>query len=257
MAGLSSSLVSSFLSLARGEGWRGERAAFAEEDDDGKLISEQKRLERQREREVTRRLMSANRHSRFVSLMRYALPVAAVVLAVVLLSWPGASRVDSQALPQTSMSQREMINPHYRGVNRRGEPLEIQAARAVQSGDLESVVDLEAVRGRLVRSGGSFVDISADRGHYDQKENHLVLEGSVHIVDDAGYDLVTARAEVDLSTPAQAWGDQPVSGVGPQGRLSGNGFRITDEGKTVVVTGRAQIELPSARAVEGERGAEE
>jgi len=188
------------------------------------------------------RLAEAGRYSRFVALMRWALPAAAVVLGLVLLVWPNANG-DIRQLPQTTMGVREMINPHYRGVNTKGDPVEIVAARALQAGTLEEVIDLETIEATLVRAEGGKVTLEAKTGRYDQKNNTVVLTGSVHIVDEKGYDVVTETATILLNSPAQAFGDQPVTGKGPQGNIRANGFRITDEGKTVMFTGRSRLEL--------------
>lgn len=188
------------------------------------------------------RLAEAGRYSRFVALMRYTLPAAAVVLGLVLLTWPGANG-DLRDLPRTTMGQREMINPVYKGLNRKGEPVEVQAERALQAGDVAGEINLEKISATLTRAAGGLVTLSANTGRYDQKRNHLFLEGQVHIVDDAGYDLVTETARIDLNTPAKAWGTDPVTGQGPRGAIRGNGFRITDEGKTIVLTGRSRLDL--------------
>ena len=252
MARVSFPLMALFLSLVRGRGQavRGRRGR-EEQGGEGRKREEGRREEGREGNEVALRLRSAKRHSRFVAFMRYILPVSALVLAVLLLSWPGTNG-DVSSLPQTTMGQREMINLHYRGVNRNGEPLSITAARAVQSGDLEGIVDLFTISGTLQRTNGRAVTLSAAQGHYDYKKNHLVLEGDVRIVDDAGYDLLTPRAEVSLDSPAQAWGNAAVSGTGPGGQqVRADGFRITDEGRTIILSGRSQLVLPSARK-EGE-----
>ncbi len=193
------------------------------------------------------RLAEAGRYSRFVALMRYALPAAAVVLGLVLLTWPGANG-DLRNLPRTTMGQREMINPVYKGLNRKGEHVEVHAERAVQVGDVADVVTLEKISATLTRTAGGRVSLTANGGRYDQRRNHLFLEGQVHIVDDTGYDLVTETAQVDLNTPSRAWGTDPVSGRGPKGAIRGNGFRITDEGKTIVLTGRSRLDLNNGSA---------
>lgn len=192
---------------------------------------------------IREELAAAGRYSRFVGLMRRALPGAAAVMLIMLLVWPNQNG-DVRNLPTTSMGQREMTNPRYSGVNNKGEPMVVVASRAIQVGDMKDAIDLENVKAELTRSSGGWVRIESLKGQYNQENNRIVLTGEVHLTDNDGYDVVTDKAEIDLNSPSQAWSDQPVTGKGPQGNIQANGFRITDEGKTVVFTGRSRLELP-------------
>lgn len=191
------------------------------------------------------KIAAAQRYSRFVGLMRWALPAAVVVLLIMLFGWPSLT-ADLRDLPPTTMGQREMTNLRYSSQNAKGEPMVVTAARAVQVGEVADSIDLETVTARLDRQGGGWVTITSQTGRYEQKANHVILTGQVHLKDDEGYDVVTEKAEINLAEPAQAFGDQPVTGTGPKGRINANGFRITDEGKTVMFTGRATLNVPGA-----------
>lgn len=192
---------------------------------------------------VEQQLARAGQYSRFVGLMRWALPAAAVVLLLLLFVWPSAT-TSPRDLPQANSGFREMTNLKYTGLNAKNEPFSVTATRAVQQGSLEDMVQLSDVAGRLERTGGGWVNIASQTGSYDQKANRVQLTGAVHLTDDTGYDVTTELANIDLNTPAQASGDKPVNGKGPKGAVKANGFRITDEGKTVIFTGRARLDLP-------------
>lgn len=198
------------------------------------------------------KIAAAQRYSRFVSLMRWALPAAAAVLLVLLFGWPSLTS-DLKDLPATTMGQREMTNLRYSGMNAKGEPMRVTAARAFQVGEVADSVDLETVSARLDRQGGGWVTLAAQTGRYEQKANRVILTGQVHLKDDQGYDVVTEKAEINLTEPAQAFGDQPVKGVGPKGTINANGFRITDDGKTVMMTGRASLTVPAQSVPERAR----
>lgn len=181
-------------------------------------------------------------YSRFVHMMRRVLPLLAIALGALLLIWPSLQQ-DPRALPPTSMGIREMTNLRYTGQNSNGEPMVVTAAHAVQVGKLENTVDLTTVSATLTRQSGKTVTISADVGRYNQEKNHLTLTDNVHLVDDDGYDLTTSIAKIDLNTPAKAWGNAPVSGTGPKGKVNAQGFKVTDAGKTVLFTGRSRLDL--------------
>lgn len=192
---------------------------------------------------VQHHLEQAARYSRFVTLMRRLLPLTAGLVLMLLFVWPSL-QPDPRNLPEASSNQREMTNLRYSGLNSRNEPMVVVASRATQVGPMEAPIDLENVTAELTRANGSFVRLQSQTGRYDQKANHILLTGAVHVMDKAGYDITTESAEITLNTPAQAWGDKPVTGKGPQGNIRANGFRITDEGRTVIFTGRSRLELP-------------
>ena len=192
---------------------------------------------------IQEQIDAASRYSRFVALMRWALPVAAVLMLLALLVWPNANG-DVADLPTTSMGLREMTNLRYSGINAKNEPMVVTATRAIQQGDMNQAIDLENVKGELTRANGGWVRLQSLAGRYNQQTSRVTLTGEVHLTDSDGYDVVTELAEIDLKDSAEAWGDKPVNGRGPQGNIRANGFRITDEGKTVVFTGRSRLVLP-------------
>lgn len=192
---------------------------------------------------VREQLDAASRYSRFVALMRWTLPAAAGLMLLLLFVWPNQLG-DVRNLPQDSTGQREMTNLRYQGLNAKGEPMVVTASKAVQMGSLEEVVDLADVSARLERMGGGWASLQSQTGRYDQKSNRVTLTGQVRLRDHEGYDVLTDRAEIDLNHPAQAWGESPVTGRGPRGSINANGFRLSDEGKTVMFTGRSRLVLP-------------
>jgi lipopolysaccharide export system protein LptC len=105
-------------------------------------------------------------------------------------------------------------------------------------------MDLVRPEAELTRSDGTWVTIRADRGRYNEETGKLLLIGHVNLFHDRGYEFLTDEAHVDTRL-GNAWGDLPVTGQGPLGELFGSGFRLYDNGRTVVVTGRAHLNLVS------------
>jgi lipopolysaccharide export system protein LptC len=67
----------------------------------------------------------------------------------------------------------------------------------------------------------------------------------VNLFHDAGYELHTATATVDLGHNT-ARGTDPVEGHGPQGRIQAEGFEIRGTGHEIVFTGKSQLNLRGA-----------
>lgn len=184
----------------------------------------------------------AQQHTRMVNLAKVALPALAAAVLALIAAWPLFSgRQDSQrAGPDTG--QLEMVDARYLGTDKGARPFEVRAEKAVQVGGGSGRVDLVNPQAEITLKGGDWITMSARRGNYDQTSGQLVLEGDVTLFQDGGYEFTTEMAQVDTQKGI-AWGNAPVRGQGPVGDIQAGGFRILDDGNTIVFTGRARLLL--------------
>jgi lipopolysaccharide export system protein LptC len=180
-------------------------------------------------------------YSRFVYLMKVLLPLAALGILVMLLAWPRLQEIRAPANPDDD-GRLEMVGARYLGTDRDERPFSVVAERVARSTSEPSVVDLISPEAEMTRDDGSWVALRADRGRYDENTGKLLLLGNVDLFQDQGYEFRTEEAHVDTQA-GNAWGDRPVTGQGPLGELFGEGFRLYDNGRTIVVTGRARMNL--------------
>lgn len=179
-------------------------------------------------------------YSRFVALSKVMLPIIALGILAALVAWPSFRDTGVQSQPDGR--ELEMMKPRYVGLDSENRPFSVVAEEAVRSSTEPSVMDLVAPEAELTRSDGTWVTIHAERGRYNEQTGKLLLIGQVNLFHDQGYEFLTDEAHVDTRL-GNAWGDLPVTGQGPLGELFGNGFRLYDSGKTIVVTGRAHLNL--------------
>jgi len=180
-------------------------------------------------------------HTRVVNLAKVALPaLAAAVLGLIavwpLFSGPGEVR---QAGPESG--KLEMVDARFIGSDTKERPFEVRAERVLQPGGGQPV-ELVRPQAEITLPGGEWVTVSAQSGRYDQDKGLLTLAGGVTLYHDGGYEFVTEDARVDVKAGV-AWGEAPVRGLGPIGEIDAGGFRIEDEGDTVIFTGRARMKL--------------
>lgn len=194
-----------------------------------------------------------HRYSRFVRIMKILLPALAVSLLGLVVVWPRLRfddtrfRIGFAKLSPDQVQTLAMDNPRYFGIDQNNRPFTLIANRASQEDGQPDVIDLTQPKGDFSTKDGSNVSISGERGYYHQKAQLLDLEGAVSLYHDKGYELHTERAEINLAD-SSAHGDAPVHGQGPQGLLAGEGFRISNKGADVLVTGRSQLSLQGAGA---------
>jgi lipopolysaccharide export system protein LptC len=178
--------------------------------------------------------------------MKYALPLAAVVMVVLILVWPqlfpSVSRLRQSlgAIAVEELARSRMVNPRFRGIDDQGQPFSLSADVATPSPRDPELTDLENPRGDLTRTDGTWVALTADQGTYDRTQRLLDLGGRVTVFHDQGYEVRTTKMHFDMATSI-AEGDEPVAGQGPDTEFQSQGFRIEDRGMLVFLTGQARV----------------
>jgi lipopolysaccharide export system protein LptC len=103
-------------------------------------------------------------------------------------------------------------------------------------------MQLETPEADITLNGGAWVALTADSGLYDRDGGSLELTGAVNMFHDGGYQFRTTEAIIDLDA-GTASGSKPVEAQGPFGQLSAEGFKVIDEGRTVLFEGKAKMRV--------------
>lgn len=196
------------------------------------------------------------RRARVFRALRLLLPLVAVAIVVVSLFWseiiPRDARIDvaTQAPrdEEAGKPTESMASATYSGVDRLGRPFTLTAEHVYSPAEDGTILRLSRPTGQIVLTDGSQATLVAREGAYDRAGDKLDLGGDVTF----RHGDLTARsasATIDLKA-SEASGDDPVDGVGSFGTIAGRGFRIRDDGNTVLVTGPARmVILPGAKPV--------
>ena len=193
---------------------------------------------------------SGARYTRFVGLMRWLLAFGAVVLAATVIVWPyfsGRGTAPSQFdLPTTGIEIKDgrptMTNARFLATDENGQPYTITADLAWQEQGADEIIFMDVIEGDILLESGAWMTLSADRGVFDQTDQRLILESNVSLFSDAGYELHTQEAEIDLAS-GTAQGDMQVDGQGPAGLLTAGGFAIVDSGDRIRFTGPVHMTI--------------
>jgi lipopolysaccharide export system protein LptC len=194
---------------------------------------------------------SVAQYSRFVSLMKIALPSAAGFLLLLVVLLPQLRRDEDRYRIDTEMSDAaggeslSMTNARYFGTDDEGQPYSVVASGVRQRSDDQETIELNAPAAEISRNDGKFLSAKADEGLYDRGEQKLDLSGNVDVGEENGYRFRTDKALVNLEE-GSASGTAPVTGEGPLGTLEAqDGFRLTDRGRTVYFNGKSRLVLNS------------
>lgn len=204
-------------------------------------------------------------YSRFVALMKLALPLVALVLVMLVVLWPQLQEraadmftVGFADLDGRMAESQRLVNARYYGTDAEDQPFTITADLATETAPGSRVVRLDNPKADIALNEGAWIMLGAAEGLYHQETTVLELAGGVDVFHDAGYELHTSSVTVDM-TAGTARGMEPVAGQGPFGELAAEGFRLSRDGRTVVFTGKARVLLhptavqQSRVPVEGQR----
>ena len=201
---------------------------------------------------------SAARYSRFVAVMKVALPAAAgflLLLVVVLPQFRGDDerfRIGMELVRGSNTDTLSMTNARYSGTDDQGQPYSVLADGVRQQSSDKRAIDLVAPKAEISLVDGRFLSASAAAGTYDRDTQTLDLTGDVTVAQDKGNQLRTGSARVLLKEGA-ASGREQVSGEGPFGTLrAAGGFDLSERGKIVYFHGPAQLTInPAAKPASG------
>jgi len=140
-----------------------------------------------------------------------------------------------------------MTSPRLSGLDANGNPFVITARVAVQDAKNPRHATLQDIEGDFSQGGQGWYNARAAGGVIDMDSGLLELNGGIAVFTDAGYELHTASAEVNLKTNV-VHGHEPVSGQGPRGTVQADTFhydrqsgRLTLEGHVrAVLTGKGK-----------------
>lgn len=192
-----------------------------------------------------RRPARAN-YSRFVSLMKLLLPVLALALAAVMVVWPqlksrdGGFSLGFLSINPYDAENLRMDNARFTGLDKKTLPYTLTAEVAIQDGPGADIIRLQQPKADITLKDGTWLALTADNGIHRQKKQTLELTGVVNLFHDSGHSITTTHAEIDL-VRGTAVGTQPVTGQGPSGTLTSQGFRFAGKGNIIQFTGKAKL----------------
>lgn len=194
----------------------------------------------------------SHRYTRFVSLMKVALPAVAVALVGAVALWPQLQDIGEDGFSisfadvgRDAAGAQRLVNARYYGTDADDQPFTITADLAEETAPGSERLRLDNPKADITLNDGAWIMLGADKGLYSQDQETLDLSGTVNLFHDAGYELHTTAATIHMAE-GRAVGDAPVRGQGPFGELTAEGFRLTDTGRRVEFTGRARLLLRPA-----------
>jgi lipopolysaccharide export system protein LptC len=193
-----------------------------------------------------------DRYSRRVALLRRLLPVIGVALLALVAIWPRlvplleSVRFGFPVIDLREAHELRMLNPRYAGVDRENRPYVVRSAIGRQASNRDDLMSLERPQAEMTMHNGALVVVTAATAMYQSQAQLLDLFGDVNLVHENGTRFVTNTAHVDVAADSAA-GNDPVTGHGPSGDITAQGFRVVDRGNTIVFTGKSNLLLKGTK----------
>jgi lipopolysaccharide export system protein LptC len=190
----------------------------------------------------TERLKKARGPRRVVGGLRLVLPLTSLLVLFVLVLWPA---IDPNKITRAILKNAPDLvidNLHFNGLDSKNQPYSIGAAKATRPAGVQNIFDLEKPEGEITLDTGAWISGKAQYGRFDHDKHKLWLGGDVQLFHDKGYQFTSDEAQIDLNEN-YAWGEKPVLIQGDFGEIRGQGFRLLDNGHTMIITGPASALL--------------
>jgi lipopolysaccharide export system protein LptC len=190
--------------------------------------------------------LDALRYTRFVAIMKRALPIVAGMLVVAVLAYSFIPRQpDRITMTWDTMAKVDndlaMIKPRLTGSDAKGNPFVITADVAVQDRRNTRRARLTNVEADMTDQR-RWINATAAKGLFDMNASTLALDGGISLYSDSGYEMHTARGDIDLKKGV-FHGPGEVHGQGPLGTFRADRFRIDRATRQMLLTGNVRMTM--------------
>jgi lipopolysaccharide export system protein LptC len=184
---------------------------------------------------------SAGRHTGRVRFLRRGILIfcaVTVILGAVVIFFDPFRRLAHLSIGGVGLQGTKITidTPRLTGKRRNGMPYEVRAAQGIQDMTAPDIVELVRLDAKAQMTASAWVNLTANQGIYNSAKDEVHLSGLVRIRSDAGYDMKTQSATMELKTGLMKT-TEPVKVVLKAGSVDADQMQIIDNGQQVVFEG--------------------
>jgi len=191
----------------------------------------------------------AQRHSRRVRVLKFAVPLVAAVIAI---AFPVYSYL---AAPVSISVQAEgsafadgklvMANPKLNGFTKQKLPYSLTALRAIQDVGKQGIIDLEGINAKLPLTPDNVATVNATRGVYDRDGNTMSLTSDITVTTTDGIEAKLKSVFLDMGKGTMKT-DEPVDVSRGGSRITADSMAVQDNGKVLVFENKVRVNIDPA-----------
>jgi lipopolysaccharide export system protein LptC len=193
----------------------------------------------------------ASRHSRFVRLVRWAIPL--VILAALGLNLLAAQFNPLRVLTTlpvdfdnlvVSGTKITMQAPRIAGFTKDSRPYDLTAHAAAQDLTKPDTIELQGIHGKTEMPDKAVFEVTADSGLYDSKAEMMTLRQNVIFKSTTGFQVFLSEAVVDVRS-SNVVSEKPVRVIMQQGIINANRMEVVDSGDSIRFGGGVTMTVTS------------
>lgn len=203
----------------------------------------------------------ARRHSRRVRVLKFAVPLVAVAIAVAfpVYSYLKAPLSISVQADGTAFSDGKLVmaNPKLNGFTKQKLPYSLTATRATQDVGQQAVIDLEGINAKLPVATDNIVSVDAAHGIYNRDANTMNLTSDVSVTTTDGLVAKFKSIFLDMGKGSMKTSN-PVDVSRGGSRITADSMSVEDNGRLVVFENRVRVNIdPTALKAAGVNSGEQ
>lgn len=208
--------------------------------------AQQRDSERSARRAVAYR--AAMRHSRFVRLLKWAIPLGAglatVFILAVMIFDPFRKLPQGLNVAAVGLNGSKIIMeaPRLQGYRSDSRPYEVNAKSAAQDIKSPNLIELTDIDARFSLGADGEARLQSPEGLLDSQAEMLDLRQSVRVITDNGYDVRLRSARIAFKG-GHVQSTEPVSVKMNDGTIDSDALEIVDGGKQMIFSGRVRSVL--------------
>lgn len=193
-------------------------------------------------------VQNVRRHSRFVGILRWALPLFCLLIIATFLFSSGVLRsifnpVIKEAQPVVAEDSVEMVQPRMSGLDKKDRAYEITAETAKQDVEDPGKVSLENIVGSIaLNKNDERVSLTAKSGFFDTAKSFLQLRQDIIVSSKQGYTAYLTSADVMLKAKSVT-SNEPVLIEWQKGSINANRLEIKENSNVIRFFGGVKVRL--------------
>lgn len=201
----------------------------------------------------------AQRHSRRVRVLKFAVPLAAALIAVAfpVYSYLAAPVSISVQADGTAFANGKLVmaNPKLNGFTKQKLPYSLTALRAIQDVGKQDIIDLEGINANVPLAADNVATVNAKRGIYNRSGNTMNLTSDVTVTTTDGVEAKFKSVFLDMGKGSMKT-DDPVDVSRGGSRITADSMSVQDNGKVLVFENRVRVNIDPAslKAAEAKSG---
>jgi lipopolysaccharide export system protein LptC len=201
----------------------------------------------------------AQRHSRRVRVMKFAVPLLAAGIAVAfpVYSYLAAPVSISIQADGTAFSDGKLVmaNPKLNGFTKGKLPYSLTALRAIQDVGKQDIIELEGIHAKLPLTADNVATVEAKRGIYNRSANTMDMTSDVTVTTTDGVEAKFKSVFLDMGKGSMKTGD-PVDVSRDGSRITAGSMAVEENGRVVVFENKVSVHIDPAtmKAAEAKSG---